>query len=110
MRAWGLLRVAFFVTIAVIFYIHIQMNTYALAYKGKLNQHRIEALSEENSLVENEILRIQSSDNIGRKLLAKDKNYQFAGRGHVMEAEERPGTFISPLMTLAFSPGAGQAR
>jgi len=103
------------VTVMALLYIHLQMNIYTLAYQGKKKEVRIEKLSEHNSLVRNDILRLKSSDNIGRELLGKENAYQFASRNNVVEVESRGPAdaiasrvqegqgLIGRVMTLAFS-------
>jgi hypothetical protein len=106
---WHFLKVMGMVTVMAVLYIHLQMNIYALAYQGKKSEQRIEKLAENNSMVVNDILRLKSSDNIGRELLGDEKNYRFASRRNVMEIESKatavePGQgFFGRVMTLAFS-------
>ena len=103
------------VTIMAILYIHLQMNIYSLAYQGKKKEVRIDKLAEHNAVVQNDILRLQSSDHIGRELLSKEKMYQFASKNHVLEVEsqgplnvigagmQQGQGFLGKVMTLAFS-------
>jgi cell division protein FtsL len=103
------------VTIMALLYIHLQMNIYALAYQGKKKETKIEKLAEHNAMVQNDILRLQSSDHIGRALLSKEKTYQFASKSHVLEVESQGPVsvitagmqqgqgFFGKVMTLAFS-------
>jgi hypothetical protein len=103
------------VTIMALLYIHLQMNIYALAYQGKKRETRIEKLAEHNAAVKNDIMRLKSSDNIGRELLGKEKTYQFASRSNVVEVEsngpvealasrvQQGQGFLGRVMTLAFS-------
>ncbi len=103
------------VTVMALLYIHLQMNIYALAYQGKKREVCIEKLSEHNSMVKNDILRLRSSDNIGRSLLGSEKDYRFASRRNVVEVESQGPVeaiaaqvqqgqgFFSRAMTLAFS-------
>ncbi|MFH0753167.1 MAG: hypothetical protein V2A70_01215 [Candidatus Omnitrophota bacterium] len=103
------------VTIMAILYIHLQMNIYALAYQGKKKEVRIEKLAEHNAVVHNDILRLKSSDHIGRELLNKESTYQFASKNRVLEVEsqgpmdvigagmEQGQGFLGKVMTLAFS-------
>ena len=103
------------VTVMALLYIHLQMNIYALAYQGKKKEVRIEKLAEHNAVVQNDILRLQSSDNIGRALLSKEKTYQFASSSHVVEVESQGAMNViasgmqqgqglfGKVMTLAFS-------
>lgn len=103
------------VTVMALLYIHLQMNIYALAYQGKKREVKIEKLAERNAMVKNDILRLKSSNNIGRELLGDEKDYRFAGRNNVVEvetgtpvealasrAQEGQG-FLGRVMTLAFS-------
>ncbi len=103
------------ITIMALLYIHLQMNIYALAYQGKKREIRIEKLAEHNSIVKNDIMRLKSSENIGRELLGKEKEYQFVSRNNVVEVESRGPVetfasriqegqgFLGRVMTLAFS-------
>lgn len=108
----------FIVTAMAVLYINLQMKIYDFAYRGKLKQQRIEQLAEVNGRVKNDILRLQSSDHIGRELLAKDTQYQFASRSRIVEvAADRPtwpdaiasgtrmtGGLFSKVISLAFAP------
>lgn len=91
------------VTIMALLYIHLQMNIYALAYQGKKRETRIEKLAEHNAMVRNDIMRLKSSDNIGRELLSGEKEYKFASRHNVVEVESR-----GPVETLAADVQQGQ--
>ncbi|MEI8011314.1 MAG: hypothetical protein WCI27_02375 [Candidatus Omnitrophota bacterium] len=104
------------VTVMALLYIHLQMNIYALAYQGKKKESRIEKLAEHNAGVRNDILRLQSSDNIGREFLARENSgYRFASRRNVVEVEsaattnvladgiERGQGLVGRVMTLAFA-------
>jgi hypothetical protein len=112
------LKFMFIVTGLSVLYIHLQMNIYGFAYQSKIMQQHIEQLAEVNGRVKNDILRLQSSDHIGRELLTKDSKYQFASRSHIVEvAADRPtwpdviasgarttGGFFSKVVSLAFAP------
>ncbi len=103
------------ITIMALLYIHLQMNIYALAYQGTKKEMKISRLAERNALVANDILRLKSSDHIGRELLGKEKVYQFASKSHVLEVEaqgpvnvitagmQQGQGFLGKVMTLAFS-------
>jgi predicted ATPase len=104
------------ITIMALLYIHLQMNIYALGYEGRKNEARVEQLAERNSQVRNDVLRLKSSDNIGRELLGKENAYQFASRRDVVEVESgaEAGSlvsrmaqgqgFLGRIMTVAFVP------
>ena len=104
------------ITVMALLYIHLQMNIYALAYQGKKKESHIEKLAEHNAAVKNDILRLKSSDNIGREFLVKENSgYRFASRRNVVEVEsaattgvfaagiERGQGFVGRVMTLAFA-------
>ncbi|MBF0485751.1 MAG: hypothetical protein HQL16_04465 [Candidatus Omnitrophica bacterium] len=112
------LKVMFVVTFMAVLYIHLQMKIYDFAYQGKVKQQRIEQLAEVNGRVHNDILRLQSSDNIGRELLGnQDSKFQFASRSRVIEVAsenttlpemiahgaQSTGGFLSRVVSLAFA-------
>ena len=121
MKVGDFLKVMGMITVMAVLYIHLQMKIYTLAYEGKIKQQKIEKLTEKNVLVSNDILRLKSSDNIGRELLVKDKEYSFASRKHVVEVESRDQGWLGPIASqvtvpagkvvkLAFSPGSEHGR
>lgn len=115
MKVGKFLKVMFVVTFMAVLYIHLQMKIYALAYQGKQKQQKIEKLAENNVIVKNDILRLKSSDHIGRELLVKETDYQFASNKNVIMVEEKAPAWTDNLlakggnalfgrfMTLAFS-------
>jgi len=108
----------FVVTVMSVLYIHLQIKIYDFAYRGKKKEQRIEQLAEVNGRVKNDILRLQSSDHIGRELLSNNTQYQFASRSRIVEvAADRPswpdaiasstrttGGIFSRVISLAFAP------
>jgi|GEM_PF-2515086 len=116
MKVADFLKVMGIITVMAVLYIHLQMEIYTLAYEGKTKQQKIEKLTEKNVLVGNDILRLKSSDNMGRELLVNEKDYAFASRNHVIEVESRDRGWLGPIASkvtvpagkvvkLAFSPG-----
>ncbi|NTV28478.1 MAG: hypothetical protein HGA80_00130 [Candidatus Omnitrophica bacterium] len=119
MKISHFLKLMFVVTVMSVLYIHMQMKIYDFAYRGKVRQQHLEQLAEVNGRVRNDILRLQSSDHIGRELLSDNKQYQFVGRNRIVEvAAERPtwpdmiasgakttGGLVSKVMSLAFAAG-----
>lgn len=117
MKVSDLVKMMVVVTVLAVLYIHVQMNIYAMAYQGSSRQQKIDKLVEMNAIIKNDITRLQSSDHIGRSLLAKGKSYQFAGPDHVVEVAsnheslpemiasgaEVTGGFLSQVMTIAFA-------
>jgi hypothetical protein len=117
MKVSYFLKVMFVVTFMAVVYIHLQMKIYAFAYQARSKQQRIEQLAEVNTRVNNDILRLQSSDHIGRELLKRENSqFQFASRSRVVEVASRTealpdivmsgaqsaGGFLSRMMSLAF--------
>jgi hypothetical protein len=97
MKVSGFLKIMFVITTMGVLYIHLQLSIYGLAYQGKKREDRIEKLAENNIIVRNDILRLKSSDNIGRELLVKEKDYKFVSRSNVVEVESAG---INPLAGL----------
>ena len=121
MKVGDFLKVAGVITVMAVLYTHLQMEIYTLAYQGKTKEQLIEKLSEKNVMVSNDILRLKSSDNMGRELLMKEKEYSFASRKHVVEVESKDRNWLGPMASkvatpsgkvvkLAFSPSGGPAR
>jgi hypothetical protein len=104
MKVIDFLKVMGVITIMAVLYIHLQMEIYTLAYEGKTKQQKIEKLSEKNVLVSNDILRLKSSDNMGRELLVKDKEYSFASRKHVVEVESKDRGWLGPMASKIAAP------
>lgn len=117
MKMIDILKMMFMATVLAVLYIHVQMNIYTMAYQGSARQKKIETLAEKNTHLKNDIVRLQSSDHIGRELLVKaDKKYRFAGSDNVIEvasveghmpmpmaeAKEDAG-FLAHVMTMAFA-------
>ncbi|MBF0387780.1 MAG: hypothetical protein HQL20_07995 [Candidatus Omnitrophica bacterium] len=101
MKVSDFLKVMFLITTMGVLYIHLQMNIYDLAYQGKRREDKIEKLAENNNIMKNEILRLKSSDHMGRQLLAKENDYKFLGRNNVVEVEETAGNPLAGLLALA---------
>lgn len=85
MRLSSSLKCMSFVTLLALIYIHMQMQIIDLAYQGKRKEKDIIKLVEENGMVSYNILALKSSNNLGRKLLAKDSDLRFRDRGSVVE-------------------------
>lgn len=101
MKVSAFLKVMFIVTAMGVLYIHLQMSIYDLAYQGKKKEDRIEKMAENNVIMKNDILRLKSSDHIGRQLLVKEKDYQFLGRNNVVEVEAAGMNPLSGLLAFA---------
>ncbi len=117
MKITDVMKMMFIATILAVLYIHLQMNIYGMAYQGSARQKNIEILTEKNVHLKNDIVRLQSSDHIGRELLVKsDKKYHFAGAESIVEVAsfkdtmdmpiahtKEVGGFIAHVMTMAFA-------
>jgi hypothetical protein len=104
MKVGDFLKVMGIITVMAVLYTHLQMEIYTLAYKGKIKEQMIEKLAEKNVMVSNDILRLKSSDNIGRELLVKDKEYFFASSKHVVEVESKDRNWLSPVASTITVP------
>jgi hypothetical protein len=121
MKVVDFLKIMGVITVMAVLYIHLQMEIYTLAYQGKTKQMKIEKLAEQKMFVTNDILRLKSSENLGRELLMKEKEYSFASRKHVVEIESKGQNWLNPVagkgktstkkvMDLALSNGKSPAR
>lgn len=120
MKIVQFLKMMMVVTCMAVLYIHLQMQIYHLGYEGQAKAQKIEKLAEHNSIVKNDILRLKSSNHIGRELLAKEDGYRFASRTNVLEIEGRGASGLQALaantgvsqighfLTLAFAPADGR--
>jgi hypothetical protein len=104
MKVVDFLKIMGVITVMAVLYTHLQMEIYTLAYQGKTKQMQIEGLMERNVLVSNDILRLKSSDNIGRELLMKEKDYSFASRKHVVEVESSGQNWLGPIANKVVEP------
>ena len=101
MKVSSFLKVMCIVTTMGVLFIHLQMSIYELAYQGKRRADKIEKLAESNVMMKNDILRLKSSDHIGRQLLVKEGDYKFLGRNNVVEVEETGAGPLSGLLAFA---------
>lgn len=74
-----------FITVLSLFYIHLQMKIYDLAYQAKRKEHQIQKLRDDNGLNTYHILALKSVSNIGQKLLVEDSQMQFISNDKVYE-------------------------
>lgn len=101
MKIGVFLKIMGLITFMAILYIHMQMKIYDLAYQGKRRTNHIERLAENNSAMRNDILRLKSSDNMGRALLVDENNYKFISKSNVVEVESRQVEPKFGVMALA---------
>ncbi|MBF0504702.1 MAG: hypothetical protein HQL14_06320 [Candidatus Omnitrophica bacterium] len=77
-------KVASFVTITALLYIHMQMKIFELSYNGKDKEKIIHELADTNGSLTHQILTLKSANNLGNQLLEKENSLQFMSRESVM--------------------------
>jgi len=112
-------KIASFVTIIALLYIHMQMKIYELSYNGKDKEKIIHELSDTNGALSHQILTLESANNLGNKLLDSDKSLQFVDNERVMTVrttrvmqhlvEPKPKV-ASPMGNLFSFIGAQEAK
>src|SRR5580698_4518211 len=70
-------KVAAFVTIMALLYIHMQMRIFELSYNGKDKEKIIHELNDSNGALSHQILTLESANNLGNQLLDRDNSLQF---------------------------------
>ncbi len=73
-----------FMTVTALIYIHMQMQIFELAYKGKAREKQMHDLMDDNGALTHQILALKSATHLGRELLEKDEGLQFIGNDRVM--------------------------
>ena len=96
------LKVASFVTLIALLYIHMQMNIFELSYNGKDKEKIIHELNDSNGALSHQILTLKSANNLGNQLLDHDNSMQFMDQERVMtvtaSAGNMPGRPKSPYV------------
>ena len=100
-----------FITVLSLFYIHLQMKIYDLAYQAKRKEHQIQKLRDDNGVNTYHILALKSVSHIGEKLLDQGSGMQFISNDKVYElASSRQAdkpllnkTVKSTIGTLSFN-------
>ena len=77
-------KIATFVTIIALLYIHMQMRIFELSYNGKDKEKIIHDLNDSNGALSHQILTLKSANNLGYQLLDRDNNLQFMDNERVM--------------------------
>src|ERR1700691_5102009 len=78
-------KVASFVTIIALLYIHMQMKIFELSYNGKDKEKIIHELNDTNAALNNQILTLKSPNNLGNQLLDSNNSLQFMDNERVMK-------------------------
>lgn len=85
-------KVASFVTIIALLYIHMQMKIFELSYNGKDKEKIIHELNDSNGALSHQILTLKSANNLGNQLLDHDNNnLQFMDNERVMTVSAPTG-------------------
>jgi len=84
-------KVASFVTIIALLYIHMQMKIFELSYNGKDKEKIIHELNDSNGALSHQILTLKSANNLGNQFLDKDNSLQFMDQERVMTVRTSPG-------------------
>ena len=71
-------------------YIHMQMQIFDLAYKGKYKEKELRKLIDDNGNVTYNILKLKSSNHLGEKLLGEESHLQFLDNARVVELNLPP--------------------
>ena len=114
------LKVAAFVTIIALLYIHMQMRIFELAYNGKDKEKIIHELNDSNGALSHQILTLKSANNLGIQLLDHDNSLQFMDNERVMMVTTPTGSMqrliqpkpkvVSPVWNLFSFLGAQEAK
>ena len=114
-------KVASFVTIIALLYIHMQMKIFELSYNGKDKEKIIHELNDSNGALSHQILTLKSANNLGNELLDHDSNnLQFMDNERVMRVNEPAGGMqrlgqpkpkvVNPIWNLFSFLGAQEAK
>ena len=77
-------KIASFVTVIALLYIHMQMKIFELSYNGKDKEKIIHELNDSNGALDHQILTLKSANNLGNQLLDHDNSLQFMDNERVM--------------------------
>jgi cell division protein FtsL len=114
-------KVAMFVTVMCLLYIHMQTRIFELSYKGKDKEKIIRELNDTNGALSHQILTLESANNLGNQLLDHDNSLQFMDNERVMTVrtsagamqrieEPKPTKVINPVWNLFSFLGAQEAK
>ncbi|MBF0511662.1 MAG: hypothetical protein HQL13_04950 [Candidatus Omnitrophica bacterium] len=103
------LKVACFVTVMCLLYIHMQMRIFELSYNGKDKEKIIHELNETNGSLSHQILTLKSANNLGNQLLDRDNSLRFMDNERVMTVSTpaaskhlgpKPKAVVNPVWNL----------
>jgi len=101
-------KIASFVTIIALLYIHMQMKIFELSYNGKDKEKIIRELNDSNGALDHQILTLESANNLGNKLLDDTGNsLQFMDNMRVMKVmtSARVMQRLTPRPKVDAAPG-----
>ena len=78
-------KMAVFITIIALVYIHMQMRIFELSYNGKDKEAIIHELNDSNGALSHQILTLKSANNLGNQLLDHDNSLKFMDNERVMK-------------------------
>jgi cell division protein FtsL len=84
-------KIASFVTVIALLYIHMQMRIFELSYNGKDKEKIIHELNDSNGALSHQILTLESANNLGNQLLDHDNSLQFMDNQRVMTVKTSAG-------------------
>ncbi len=84
MRLIKFLKLMGFLTLVSLIYIHLQMRIFDLAYQGKTKEKSIRELTDQNSQLTYDILKLKSSQNLGGKLLTESSDLRFLDQSQIV--------------------------
>jgi len=113
-------KIATFVTIMALLYIHMQTKIFELSYKGKDKERLIHELNDSNGALSHQILTLESANNLGNKLLDRDNSLEFVDNERVMRVKSPVRTpqrlmqpkpkIVAPVWNLFSFLGAQEAK
>ncbi len=113
-------KIAAFVTIIALLYIHMQTKIFELSYNGKDKEKIIHELNDSNGVLDHQILTLRSANNLGNQLLDHDNSLQFmdnervmtvaASAGAMQRLAKPPAKVVNPVWNLFSFLGAQEAK
>jgi cell division protein FtsL len=113
-------KIASFITIIALLYIHMQMKIFELSYNGKDKEKVIHELNDSNGALSHQILTLESANNLGNQLLDRDNSLQFMDNERVMTVSTSAGAMqrfaqpkvkvVNPVWNLFSFLGAQEAK
>jgi len=112
-------KVAMFVTVMCLLYIHMQMRIFELSYNGKDKEKIIHELNDSNGALSHQILTLESANNLGNQLLDHDNSLEFMDHesiktvstpGSMQHLEQPRPKVVGPVWNLFSFLGAQEAK